>query len=219
MDSSIASFEQLDFDEPIIVRSSRRYGPMTLIERGANNEHIVLVNARDRLWSRLAFQFSHEYCHVFSRHYLVPLGHRFRWFEESLCEAASLFSLRKMSVIWAIDPPYPAWRAYSGSLREYSDERINATQQFVDVVDFREWLSDNIAEMTNNSINRKLNNIIAVRLLSYFEENPSAWKCVTRISTAPDLEGNLASYLRSWEDELQDSATPSSIANLLGVSI
>jgi hypothetical protein len=72
---------------------------MVLIERGPNNEHIILVSANDHRWSQLAYQFAHEYCHVFSAHYRVLLCNRFRWLEESLCETASLYAMLRMGEV------------------------------------------------------------------------------------------------------------------------
>ena len=39
--------------------------------------------------------------------------HANSWLEESLCETASLFTLRAMSRSWSIAPPYPAWKNYA----------------------------------------------------------------------------------------------------------
>jgi DNA-binding LacI/PurR family transcriptional regulator len=69
----------IDVADSIIVRFSKLHGPMVLLERGPNNEHIILVSANDRRWSQLAYQFAHEYCHVFSAHYREPLHHPFGW--------------------------------------------------------------------------------------------------------------------------------------------
>ena len=48
-------------------------------------------------WSQLAYQFCHELCH-----YLIPheVIHSLRWFEESICESASLFFMYRLASYW-----------------------------------------------------------------------------------------------------------------------
>jgi len=51
--------------------------PMAKIARGPNNSHVVEISEVDKKWDQYAYQFAHEYCHVFSQHSLVPLNSRF----------------------------------------------------------------------------------------------------------------------------------------------
>ena len=146
----------IDVTDSIIVRFSKLHGPRALLERGPNNEHIILVSANNCLWSQLAYQFAHEYCHVFSMHYLVPLHNPFRWLEESLCETASLHAMLRMGEVWQTTAPYSSWVSYAGSLTEYANDRINAVAKFDTSDDFRSWLDLNINRMTANSVIREL---------------------------------------------------------------
>ena len=60
----------------------------------------VYLSAHDTYWSMYAYQFAHELCHVligFDRF----KGHKHRWFDETLCEMASLFSLYRISETWS----------------------------------------------------------------------------------------------------------------------
>jgi hypothetical protein len=207
----------IDVADPIIVRFSEQNGPLVLEERGPNGEHTILVNANNRLWARLAYQFAHEYCHVFSEHYRVQLHNRFRWLEESLCEVASLYALERMGSVWQANPPYSHWRSYTGSLTSYAVARIDATDQFDTPAEFQEWLSLNIDRMIDNSVIRELNNVVAVRLLPYFRTHPEAWRCVTRMNTQPNLSGDLSSYFLAWSRNCDDSQYVIQIARLMGV--
>jgi hypothetical protein len=208
----------IDVADSIIVRFSKLHGPMALLDRGPNNEHIILVNAKDCRWSQLAYQFAHEYCHVFSAHYRVPLHNRFRWLEESLCETASLYAMLRMGEVWQTTPPYSSWVSYAGSLTDYANERINAVERFNTSDEFRSWLDSNIDRMAADSIIRELNNVVAVRLLSYFQSFPDAWRSVTGINIRPNLSGDLAAYFLAWSQNNEGREHIVQIANLMGVS-
>ena len=93
-------------------------GPIVLFRRGPEGEYYVRLNTGNTYWSQYAFQFAHEFGHVLCGY---REGERCnKWFEESLCETASLFALRGMSLTWKSDPPYPNWKSYAPALRDYA---------------------------------------------------------------------------------------------------
>ena len=64
----------------------------------------IRISARDTYWCQYVYQFSHELCHVmtgFDRN----REHKHKWFEESLCELASLFVLHQLADGWKERPP------------------------------------------------------------------------------------------------------------------
>ena len=209
----------IDVNETVVLRFSETDGPRTLRERGANNEHIILVSARGRLWARLAYQFAHEYCHVFSSHYRVPLVNPFRWLEESICELASLYALRQMSKIWVNNPPYPNWGSYGDALFMYANECSNSVTRFDNTSDFRAWLDANIAVMTACPVIREFNSMVAVQLLPYFERNPDAWHTIVQINYDPNLSGDLDSYFTSWSNGDVGNRHIVAIGRLMGVPL
>jgi hypothetical protein len=207
----------IDVPDPIILRFSELAGPRALLERGPNNEHILLVRAKDRLWAQLAFQFAHEYCHIFSDHYRVPLANRFRWLEESICELASLYALLRMGDVWRESPPYPTWSSYADALTTYANDRINVVHRFGNASDFRVWLDSNMNRMSADSGIRELNNVVAVHLLPYFQRFPNAWQSVTQINAQPNLSGDLDAYFAAWSNTSAGLQHPVEIANLMNV--
>ena len=207
----------IDLADPVILRYSESHGPRALIERGPDNEHIILVSARDCLWSKLAYQFAHEYCHVFSDHYNVPLNNRFRWLEESICELASLHALLRMSAIWQSQPPYDNWRSYANSLASYANDRINSAERFGSAPRFREWLDVNIQRMSVDSVVRELNDVVAVHLLPYFQQSPDAWRVVAQINRRPNLNGSLDAYFAAWSNATDGDPNIAGIADLMDV--
>ena len=58
---------------------------------------IILLNTTIDFWNQAAYQFSHELCHM-----LIPKNviDELRWLEESICETASYFFLKRISPVW-----------------------------------------------------------------------------------------------------------------------
>ena len=92
--------------------------PQTDFKRTPSGRIAIGLSARDTHWAQYSFQFAHELCHTLAnfsnntRLVRYPPQANF-WLEESLCETASLFTLRAMSRSWRTAPPYPAWRDYA----------------------------------------------------------------------------------------------------------
>ena len=77
--------------------------PRALSQLDGAGNFVVRVTVRDTGWAQLAFQFAHEYCHVLADPRTVAFD-RFHWIEESMCEAASLFAMRRLSLTWRTAP-------------------------------------------------------------------------------------------------------------------
>src|SRR6185503_2082204 len=96
--------------------------PITLFQRGSAGELRVRLNVEGSYWAQFSFQFAHEMGHIVCgfEEYANPN----LWFEETLCETASLFVLGRMGESWKTQPPYPNWKDYAGALQKYRDDRI-----------------------------------------------------------------------------------------------
>ena len=106
------------------------YGPIT-----------IRLTARDHLWSKFAYQFSHEFCHVLSNYERLGDGPN-NWFHEALCELASVFTLRRMAERWPILPPYPNWADYASALYDYADDLLeNENHQLPKGLTLANWLT------------------------------------------------------------------------------
>lgn len=137
------------------------------------NHNTIFLRTRDCYWAQYAYQFSHELCHhVIDAEYCEKA--RFGWFEESICELASLCCLYQMADKREIKPPYWNWQSYASALREYANEIIQKPSNNVD--DFNIWLSSNLDALYLDRYNRHLNSIIAVHLFPTFNENHQMWK-------------------------------------------
>ncbi len=104
---------------------------------------IVIVNTRD--WCNLAYQFGHEFGHVFCNSWAPDAAPRppCQWIEEALVEAFSLRGLALLADDWAHAPPFPNDAAYAGYIRSYRETilggyRAIARKQKV-AADFSGW--------------------------------------------------------------------------------
>ncbi len=182
--------------DPILVEP--KGGPIVLFQRGPNNEHQVRLSTGGRLWAQYSFQFSHELCHIYCRYDRDE--HPNKWFEESICELASLFVLRRMGETWKTKPPYGNWKSYAGALTSYAQDRIDgvALQRSRP---FLPWFERERASLAKDSGQRQKNTVIASMLLELFEAQPQNWAAVHYLNvSAGTPEQNFEKYLLEWRN-------------------
>lgn len=203
-----------DADNDIwIFQNLERSNPITLYARGKSGEYQIELSTTNRLWSKYAYQFAHEYCHVRTKY--SDGSELCKWFEESLCELASIYALRRMSEVWEVTPPYANWSEYSVSLREYSDELINRDAHQLDKnTNFSKWFSLDLPNLEKDQYLRESNAIIAIELLPLFEEHPILWNSMTYWNSWATVNTDtINSSLEKWVDILPEENKES--ANLL----
>jgi hypothetical protein len=130
---------------------------------------------------------------------------RFAWFEETLCETASLFALRAMARVWACSPPYAPWQSYSAHLADYADDLMLAPEHTRSpVTTLPEWLKNKLPElkaqfsvMPPTLDQCQYNAIIAKELLPVFEADPRAWRTV-RYLHFPNRPHDLVDFFVRW---------------------
>ena len=101
--------------------------PRALYRCSPHEPFVIQLNTRNRLWCQFAYQFSHEFCHVLSRHECLRDNPN-NWFHETICEIASVFTLRRMAERWRTNPPYPSWADYAESLKSYVQEHLSCQE-------------------------------------------------------------------------------------------
>ena len=162
------------------------------------------LTATDRRWSQYAYQFAHEFCHVMIDPYHGERGSN-QWFEEALCEMASVFVLRRMSERWRATPPYPNWSSYSSSIADYVNARLtNPDHALPSGESMTEWFAANEDTLRQDPYQRNKNAVVAYSLLSIFEEHPSAWNAVQHLPVGqyPIHDITTLDHLRSWRSSV-----------------
>lgn len=187
---------------PIVV-SHTDGNPMALYERGPNGEYEVLLHAKDEQWHLYVYEFAHELCHILAN-YEENIGadpNRYnQWFEEALCETASLFTLRSLAATWEKSPPGPEWSPHAAKLKRFFDLLINeGHRRLPPDSPLALWLKENGDELKNNPYLRQKNEVVANLLLPLFAARPENWDALAYLNLNPvSARRNLRDYLRHW---------------------
>lgn len=181
--------------EPIVVTRGTS-GPITLYERNLRREIVVRLDTHSTFWSQYAYQWAHEFCHILCGY--RNDGRDNKWFEETLCELASIYALRQMSETWKTDPPYPNWKDYGKSLRKYADDVI-ASREKLDIAGLAEFYRRHEKSLRESATKRDLNGAMAVALMPLFEKEPEHWNAVRYLNSVPAEKGiTLREYFAKW---------------------
>ncbi|HRF63605.1 MAG TPA: hypothetical protein PK708_12070 [Candidatus Competibacter sp.] len=169
--------------------------PEVKYRNAPSDPYVVFLSARNRFWSQYSYQFAHELCHILSNYERLRLPQN-KWFHESLCELASIFVIRQMSLTWQAYPPYPDWASYSSSLATYAADLITQPANTLPSGEsFQNWLLLNEPGLQKDPYQRALNRLVAVRLLPSFERTPGIWRTIPHL---PNSTASLQFYLAEW---------------------
>lgn len=158
-------------------------------------------------WAQMAFQFGHEFVHALAQHSAAarrswhPPRHSNLWFEECLCEAGSLFVLRRLAAGWQVAPPAPQWRPTAAAFADYAAQRLaRADHQLPAGRSFADWFRSNEPALRENHALRARNVIIARQLLSLLEAEPAGWKAACYLNLGKRQHGkSRAQYFAEWQ--------------------
>lgn len=178
------------------IRIDPRGGPIVLFGRGPGGEIRVRLDVHGTYWAQMTYQFSHELCHILCNYKDNPNPNK--WFEEAVCETASLFVLRRSAATWKTRPPYPNWRDYAGALEKYAEERIQKARLPAGTTPAA-WYRANAEALARNATDRDRNTTAATELLPLFERSPEHWEAVGALNAGSfDASTTFPQYLESW---------------------
>ena len=194
-----------------------RQDPLVVYDR---RPYQIFLNTGDTFWSQYVYQFSHELCHVLTG-YERFREHRHKWFEESLCELASLFVLHRLADDWKHQPPATVRKAaeFAPNLRAYALDREQ--QHSVPLgMELPNWFAANIGEMEANRYDRERAGIVAAALRPRFLQEPSLWNACRRLNSwDSNRDETFGDYLDSWRAGLlrdgHEVRTPDVVRRLL----
>ena len=172
-------------------------GPIVLYGQSPKGEIRVRLNTHGTYWAQMTYQFSHELGHILCNYRDNPNPNK--WFEEAVCEMASLFVLRRSAETWKTRPPYPHWKDYSGALKKYADERIEKAR-LPEGRTLAAWYRENAGELAKNATDRPRNTTTATELLPLFEREPERWEVVGALNSGTfDASTTFPQYLEAWQ--------------------
>jgi hypothetical protein len=203
---------------PIEVARSQT-DPITLFERSPAGEIRVRLNVEGRHWAQFSFQFAHEMGHILCGYAEYPNPNK--WFEETVCEAASLFALGRMAETWKTEPPYPSWKDYAASLQKYRDERA-ARAALPAGTTLAAWVREREPSLRQDGTQRELYLVMAAAILPLFEQTPEGWAALATLNAVRgDAKRSFRDYLRDWSRSAPEKHHPfvAKIAERFGVAI
>lgn len=187
---------------PIVVTHTDT-NPIALYERGSEGEYLVHLHAKGDDWQFYVYEFAHELCHILSN-YEENIGADTtkynQWFEETLCETASLYTLKNLANTWEKSPPAPGWSGEAWRLRRFYDLLINeGHRKLPPHSPLATWLHDNEEALKEDPYLRQKNEVVANLLLPLFETSPENWDSLTYLNLNPgDARASLDQYLNHW---------------------
>ncbi len=196
--------------------------PIVLFRRGEKGEHLIRLTTEKLYWAQYAYQFSHEICHV-----LCGYDEDFRgnlWFEETICETASLYCLRRMSVEWRTNAPYGNWKSYAPLLRDYTDEIERTRQDYLEITrtGLPAYYRKHAQHLASNGTDREKNGAMALVLLAVFERHPQNWNAIRWLNSSPSPQGEtFPQYFSKWHRSVpqEHAEFVSSLAALYGIPL
>lgn len=193
-------------DKPIHIYR-RGDGPRVLYHR---RPYEILLNPdMNYMWyPQCVYQYVHELCHVMIG-YDRCKEHKHLWFEESVCELASLFVLKNRT-------------------QEYQDYACRVVKDYNLPIltngQLPQWLSENRETMERGVVGgmlicqdiRRLNAVVANALLPAFLKEPSLWgDCSLMNHQETGADAEFSDYLDSWTVRLQKAGREDRVPSLV----
>ena len=204
----------------IVYRSSGPVAFYSHVFGGGPDEYQVGLKVTGTYWSQFSYQFGHEFCHILHNFEDTRWQKQNQWFEEVICNLASLWVIRGMSETWAYRAPYRNWVDYRHSLKKYANNLMNkAGAQYAGTgADWlRQWEDRMRAEVPSNFNHTRFAQL-SYKFLPIFEENPEAWNAVRQM---PASDKKMNEYVKEWYNnvDVQDKRFVADIAQIMGISV
>ena len=165
----------------------------------------IYLATKENYWCQWIYQFAHEYCHHLIDGKMNPNFKGLFWFEETICELASIFHLNRMGEYCFQSP---ILTHYAQSVAFYLSDLLTKNNNLVKsfrLTKLQPWKE----QLQEKVYHRDLYNAIAVVMFPYFEENPHLWKIIRNFG---DMEEWTS--LEELFAHLEEQATPDYIHSL-----
>ncbi|MFC6518447.1 hypothetical protein ACFQAT_00495 [Undibacterium arcticum] len=165
--------------DPIVV-SPTRQDPVVLYQKGPANEYQVHLAAKGKRWAEFVYEFSHELFHILANYenHAPPKIASYLWFEETMCEAVSMYTLIQMSMTWEQSPPRAEWASYAPTFTGFTGRVLNEPhRQLPANTSLAQWFRENGPLLLENPYLRGKNELIANLFLPILEHSQD-WQAV-----------------------------------------
>lgn len=201
----LSDIPPLSRDPLLIYVIPRTDFPEVLVDRNSVGAYVVRLTARDEHLYQYAYQFAHELCHILTNFdQKAPVGGKLpidnQWFEESLCEAVSIFTLERLATTWDVHPPSREWVGYGAKFSAYAEQlRAQPHRRLPQDQSFEAWYKANSSTLRNDPYIREKNELAAEQLLPIFEQNATNWESIVYLNPYRESAAQpLPKYLNDW---------------------
>jgi hypothetical protein len=139
------------------------------------------------------------------------------WFHESVCDTASLFTVRQMAFSWS-RIFLADWAWFSIAIQDYARKLMTQIgSSAAEKVDFPDWFRINQKSLRASWYQRERNLLVARQILPVFENHPAYWDALRFI---PDCDGLFETFLHNWNDQCSCELKPliTELASIFGVN-
>lgn len=187
---------------PITV-SPTAHNPVVLFQKSADDRYQVHLAAKGQKWAEYIYEFSHELFHIVANYQnnAPPKTATHLWLEESLCESASVYTLKKLSLTWEETPPVIAWASYASTLKQFTRRLLGEQQHYLPPdLSLTRWLEENERYLITDPYLRDKNALVANLFLPLLEQNQD-WEAIAFLNGAEHVD-HLAfrDYLAGWHE-------------------
>lgn len=140
-----------------------------------NGLHIIFLCVQEHNFPQWVYQFAHEYCHHLINGELVGDIYGCIWFEETICELASMFQIHTIYTQWSGCNNHIRNLA-SSAFRPYLDNLLTQQPQLLSDALRPGFLARWEQILSEQIYHRNYYNALAARMFPLFVENPSLWK-------------------------------------------
>ena len=152
-------------------------------------------------WAQVAYQYSHEICHLVAAYPNLP-NSRDEWFEEVICECAS----RKILIM--LNETEKAKEIFPGSFGKYfSDLFENSTLKIFDLSKLTIETSEILKEVRANHQDRPAFNYLANKIFPIINASDCFWQSVRYLRVFDDNR-SLIGNLIYWRDASPEVSRP-----------
>jgi hypothetical protein len=165
----------------------------------------IIVDAGERAWAQLAYQFGHELGHVMSNSWQPHAKPKLpcQWIEEALVEAFSLRGLGRLAESWKKDPPFPDNNSFGDAIGGYRQDIIRRYSALADQQGFSrdgaKWFTEHRSEIETPGLNLFAQAAVPTALGEY-ERTPTCVEALGALNRWPGRTGvPIEEYFREWQ--------------------
>lgn len=163
--------------------------PMTDLE-----SKTIYIHCIDTSWAQIAYQLSHELCHLMIGKPVTP---GMRWFEESIAEVASRFFMLRLAQKWKTEGILGSPN-YADSIIKYVKNLSAYTPVHpIQLSEISNPDSEIWKYLSHEAEDRQKNNQIANTLHPIFEKYPDLWRIVPLLGDLTEKH-SLSDFFREW---------------------